>query len=163
MTSPVITLQKDTPLYEAAIDLSEQRISGALVVDYGDRPLGVVSLFDVVTYLSGLTREDGDSGGFYRYSYPKFREGGEGWERGWEEIEESKLRETPVAEIMTPDIISVDEAMPLPEVVRTMARRHIHRIFVTRAGKPAGVISTMDVFRALAGHPRRKARAIAKR
>ncbi len=162
MSSPIITIKNDMPLDEAAVELSENRISGALVVDYGEKPIGVVSLFDIVSYLSGLAKPDQVHGGFYRYEYPRFHEGGEGWESGWEEVPESAVK-IPVAEIMTPEIISVDEEMPLPQVVKTMATKHIHRVFVTRDGKPVGVISTMDVFNSLAGRPRKKAARVAPR
>ncbi len=153
MRSPVITLDKDTPLREAARTLSENHIGGALVVDFGAAPLGVVSLFDIVSYLAGLDRPADEPGGFYRYSYPKFEEGGESWEREIEQAEDAPLREMPVAEIMSPRIISVPERLPIRQVARALWKHHIHRIFVSRNGAPVGVISTMDVLRVLSEGP----------
>jgi CBS domain-containing protein len=158
MSTPLITVERDTTLEEAANVLSEHEIGGALVVDHDGKPLGVVSLYDVVTYLAGRRRDDAEPGGFYRYSFPRFGEGGEGWERGWEEVERNALRELPVAEIMTTQIISVPDETPIEEVAAMLWRRHIHRVFVTSAGRPTGVITTMDVLRALTGGPKRAAR-----
>lgn len=156
MKSPVLSLDADTALSEAAAWMSDNEISGAPILDHSDRPVGVISLFDIVTYLSGM---DVPGGGFYRYSYPKFAEGGEGWDKGWEEVEPDTLKNTPVSEIMTTELLTVDEATPLPRVARLMKRRHIHRLFVTREGKLVGVISTMDILGALSA-PVRQAVAV---
>ena len=152
MKSPVLTLDADTVLSEAAAWMSDNEISGAPILDHTSKPVGVVSLFDIVTYLSGM---EVPGGGFYRFSYPDFAEGGDGWEKGWEEVEPDALKNTPVSEIMTPEIITVDEATPLPQVARLMRRRHIHRLFVEREGALVGVISTMDLLGALSAPVRR--------
>ena len=156
MKSPVLSLDSETPLSEAAAWMSDNQISGAPILDNSGRPVGVVSLFDIVTYLSGM---DVPGGGFYRYSYPNFAEGGDGWERGWEEIEPDALKNTSVSEIMTTQLLTVDEETPLPDVARLMKRRHIHRLFVARDGDLVGVISTMDLLGALSA-PARRATAV---
>src|SRR5947207_657028 len=76
MSSPVIALDVDTSLAEAARVLSEQQVSGALVVDHRGAAVGVVSLFDIVTHMAGLARTPEQAGGFYRYSYPRSSEEG---------------------------------------------------------------------------------------
>ena len=154
MKSPVLSLDAETVLSDAAAWMSDNEISGAPILDHQERPVGVVSLFDIVTYLSGM---DVPGGGFYRYSYPKFAEGGDGWEKGWEEVEPDTLKNTPVSEIMTTEILTVSEETPIPEVARMMSRRHIHRLFVTRDGALTGVISTMDIMGALSAPIRRVA------
>lgn len=50
MTSPVVTLRSDLSLDEAATVLSGHAIGGALVVDYADRPVGVVTREDLVRF-----------------------------------------------------------------------------------------------------------------
>ena len=154
MKSPVLSLDSETVLSDAAAWLSDNEISGAPVLDHAGRPVGVISLFDIVTYLSGM---DVPGDGFYRQSYPKFAEGGDGWEKGWEEVEPDALKSMPVSEIMTPRVLTVPSEMPLPEVARLMRRRRIHRIFVTKDGELAGVISTLDLLGALAAPIRRAA------
>lgn len=159
MSSPVVTVNVDTSLNEAAEILSEHQISGVLVTDGRGAPVGVVSLFDIASHVSGMERPAGEPGGFYRYSYPRFAEGGEGWEAGWDEEESSSLKETPTGEIMTSEIITVPTVMPLAEVARTMWKRKIHRVFVAGESGPVGVISSMDILGAVSGARRAKAQA----
>jgi len=151
MSSPLVSLNPDATLEEAAVALSENNISGAPVLDFDGTPVGVVSLFDIVSHLAGLKRPGEEPGGFYRYAYPKFKEGGEGWEGGWEETTLDETKALPIADAMTSDIISVPDRLALEDVVRMMWKRRIHRIFVEREGRLVGVISTMDLLRVMAG------------
>jgi CBS domain-containing protein len=151
MSSPVVALNVDTSLAEAARTLTEQEISGALVTDHRDATVGVVSLFDIVTHMAGFARSPEQSGGFYRYSYPAFAEAGEGWEPEEEEAEPVPIGETTVGEIMTTEIIEVPPSLPAKEVAKQLAEKHIHRIFVSGKNGPIGVISTMDLLRSIAG------------
>lgn len=150
MSSPVVTLNVETPLEEAARTLSEYEMSGALVSDHRGAPVGVVSLFDIVSYLAGLKIPQDEPGGFYRHAVPNFGESGEGGPPPWEEPPEEPLKDLPVEEIMSGDIISVPPKLPLGEVAKLMAERHIHRVFVSENG-PIGVISTMDILGILTG------------
>ncbi|HKZ02098.1 MAG TPA: CBS domain-containing protein, partial [Pyrinomonadaceae bacterium] len=52
-------------------------------------------------------------------------------------------------ELMSSPVISVEVDEPLQSVAARMAERHFHRLLVTEAGKPVGVISVSDVVRAL--------------
>jgi CBS domain-containing protein len=159
MKSPVLSLDSDTTLGDAAAWMSDNQISGAAVLDHTGRPVGVVSLFDIVTSLSGL---EAPKGGFYRTTYPKFEDGGDGWEKGWEDVEPDALKNTPVSEIMTPELHTVEETSSLPDVTRMMYRKHIHRVFVSRKGTLVGVISTMDVLGVLAASGVRRPAARAR-
>ncbi len=151
MASPIITLNTETSLSEAARTLSEQNVSGALVTDHRDVPVGVVSLFDIVSHVAGLARHPDAAGGFYRYSYPPIPEGGESWDAEWEDVEPAPMKETTVGEIMSAEIIEVPPDLPAREVARRLAEKHIHRIFVSGKNGPVGVISTMDVLKSVAG------------
>jgi CBS domain containing-hemolysin-like protein len=113
--------------------------------------VGVVSLFDLVSYLAGFERPQEEPGGFYRYSYPKFSEDGEGWDSEWEAVEEVALKEITVGEIMATEIITVPPKLALVDVGKLLAERHIHRVFVAGENGPVGVISTMDLLRAMTG------------
>jgi len=53
MSSPVVALNAETSLADAARTLTESEISGALVTDHRDAPVGVVSLFDIVAHMAG--------------------------------------------------------------------------------------------------------------
>lgn len=146
MTSPVVSLAKDVPLREAAQTLTEHGISGGLVVDDGNRPVGVVSLTDIATFLAGLDRPAEAAGPTYRYSYPKAGE--EEWENDTTD-EPVAPREMPVGEVMTPAVLSVPKETPLSKAARKMWTDHIHRLFVSDGGRIVGVLTTLDVLRAM--------------
>lgn len=55
-----------------------------------------------------------------------------------------------VGEIMTSDVVSVDEDTPLAEIVRLMERHRIKRVPVLRDGALVGIVSRADLLRALA-------------
>ena len=155
MASPIITLNTQTRLRDAAQLLSDEQISGALVTDHRGVAVGVVSLFDIASCLAGFTRQAGAPGGFYRKNYPAFDSAdGESWPQrpeGNENEEGDPLDETTVGEIMAPGVIGVDPESTLREVARTLCTKHIHRVFVSGKEGPRGVISTMDVLKAVAG------------
>jgi CBS domain-containing protein len=150
MSSPVVTLPVDTTLAEAARTLTESEISGALVTDHREAPVGVVSLFDIVTHMAGIARSPEQAGGFYRYSYPQFAAAEEGEETD-EEGEPVPAGEATVGEIMTTEILEVAPTLPAIEVAKQLAEKHIHRIFVSGKNGPVGVISTMDLLKRIAG------------
>jgi predicted transcriptional regulator len=147
MKAPVVTLNEDVLLREAARILSDEHIGGAPVVDHRGEPLGVVSLFDIVSDLAGLERTPGEPGGFYRQGKVRFSEPEEVEE---DSVEEAPAAETTVSDIMAPGIIGVPAQAPLDEVVRLLREKQIHRVFVLDvAGRLLGVISTMDILRVL--------------
>lgn len=153
MKSPVVDVDADAPLGEAARIMQESQVSGLLVTDQSGAAAGVLSLSDIVAHLAGLERPAGEPGGFYRLGQPKFEEGGEGETVRVEESEEGPLWETTVGELMAEEIITVPRAASVPEVARVLWERRIHRVFVAGPGGLEGVISTMDVLGVLAAVP----------
>lgn len=143
MTSPVVVLHDDVTLREAARTLTEAKISGAPVVDHAGRPLGVVSLFDITTYLAGLERPATEPGGFYRQGSLRF-----------DMLDDETPvfdpdEEVQVKDIMSPEILSVRPEAPLSAVARRLRTERLHRLFVrNERGELAGVISTMDLLEA---------------
>ncbi len=59
------------------------------------------------------------------------------------------LESTLAAEIMTPDVITVEENMPIEEVVDLLVERSILRVPVTQGGSVVGVISRSDIVKAM--------------
>lgn len=70
---------------------------------------------------------------------------------------------TRVESIMTPWVVCFEEDTPVDELARQMLVKHIHRVVITRQGRLAGIVSSMDLLRALLqtlhpkpdGHPTR--------
>ena len=127
MSRELVTLTPLTDVAAAARLLTERCITGAPVVDAQGRLVGVVSQTD-------LTRFQGQASA-------------DGWGRGGLQSEERDS--TPVVSVMTDKPICCDEDTPTEEVARLMLERHIHRVLVTKDGKLVGVVSAMDILRAL--------------
>jgi CBS domain-containing protein len=61
------------------------------------------------------------------------------------------LKSVTAGELMSSPAASVETNVPLQQVAARMAEQHLHRLLVTDAGKPVGVISVSDIVRSL-GH-----------
>jgi CBS domain-containing protein len=147
MRRKVVTVPSHLTVSELAQVFADRCISGAPVVDSRGEILGVVSQTDLVR-----TRREQSSG------VPYYRADGEepAAASGFHLEEMEGMR---VGQIMTPGAISVDEETPVAEVARKMTKLHIHRVLVTRRGRLCGIVTTMDVLRALAPAPVRRRRS----
>lgn len=151
MNPRVLTVREDMTVRELAHFLVDHEISGAPVVDEDGKLVGVVSVTDITLALTedgndGDDEEDGEEeddaddlpGDFFRHE----------WTQGLsrEEVAELQLEDAiEVREIMTPEVHTVPEEMPIPDVAELMIGTHIHRLLVTREEKVVGILSTSDL------------------
>lgn len=141
MTRDVVTVAPDMPVRDVARVLVENRISAAPVVDADGRVVGIVSEGDLMLraepgarrprswWLWLLTSDDDEAAAFV------------------------KAHGRRVSEVMTRDIVTVEENTPLAEVARILEERHIKRVPVLRAGRLVGIVARADLVRALASAP----------
>ena len=54
-----------------------------------------------------------------------------------------------VRDVMTPAVFLTTEETPVTEIGRCMLRKRVHRIIVTRDGTVCGIVTAMDILRAL--------------
>jgi CBS domain-containing protein len=151
MSRDVISVPSTMDLRDLAKMFLEKGITGAPVVDEQGDLAGVVSQTDLIYY--NLTRDDElilDSD-FYHSARMEGRHIPTGFQ-----IEDCNTG--CVADVMTPVVHSVTERASLDSVARLMTRQHIHRVIVRKRNKVAGVISALDVLRAL-NRERRNSRA----
>ena len=67
-----------------------------------------------------------------------------------------------VCDVMTPEILTVSQSDPLERAIGLMAFEGVHRLFVLDSDEHlAGIITSMDVLRELAGFPRQPHRVFA--
>jgi CBS domain-containing protein len=131
--------------------LTAKMITGAPVVDDSGKLVGVVSETDIVRSSSRRTaalREKLESNYYLR---------------GWEDrVDEDDLREfhvvedtgQAVREIMTPLIFKVSEDTSIAEMADTMIGGRIHRLIVTRDDRVVGIVTTLDMLKAIRSHAR---------
>lgn len=150
MKSPVITVNESASLSEVARLLEEKNISGAPVVDDAGRLVGIVSEMDLIRRSQELQVKS------YRDPFA--------WVSPYTSIEEMatftqglcRVGETPVSQIMTKRVYSVNEDESLEEVAKIMARRRINRLPVLRGQEVVGIISRGDLVWAMGNLCERK-------
>lgn len=138
MTRVLSALSPDTSIAAAARLLHDQHLSGAPVVDEAGRLHGVVSQTD----LAGPPR--GGAAGVARYFVVH-----EGKTLASTAIPGVLPSEGVVSDVMQRNVQTVSAGSSLRDAVRLMVTREIHRVLVVEEGRLVGLVSTMDVLRAL--------------
>ena len=141
MNPEVLTVPADMPVASLASFLVEREISGAPVADAAGHLVGVVSVTDIALAASGGADRARDGG------RPDFF--ARGFENGptRDELDRFDLADGNliVRDIMTPDVFTVPEDTPVPELAELMLDNHVHRLLVTRGEKVVGIVSTSDL------------------
>ena len=137
MHAGVLSVSEELPLLDLATFLVHHGISGAPVVDADGKPLGVVSMRDLVAHAAGLDapRENFQLDAWMDEEHPQ--------------RDLSFDKETVTRDIMTTLVVGVDESTPVTELIDLICDVKLHRILVTRDGQLSGVVSTVDLVRHL--------------
>jgi CBS domain-containing protein len=142
MSTNVITVTPETAVQELARVLSENRISGAPVLDEQDKVVGVVTESDLIfqnkkvhipTTIAILDA-------FF------FLEGPDKMEKEMKKIAGSKVKD-----IFVSEVIAVQQDTPLDEIATLMAEKKIHTLPVLDNTSLVGVIGKYDIIRTIAG------------
>lgn len=145
MTEKLVLLEESHTIQHAANLFRDLQISGAPVVDSGGKPVGLLSVTDIIPAVAARRSTAPVS------PRPPSRES------EWEEICEilnADGGESGAGDLVTKwmsrRLVSVREDTPLIEVARVMCDGHWHRLTVVDSnGKLRGILSTMDVLAAL--------------
>jgi CBS domain-containing protein len=137
MTANVISVSEDTPVHEIVRLLLKYRISAVPVVDGAGQVVGIVSEGD-------LLRPEGASRAETQRSW-------------WLEavfaghtVTYEKAHGHTAGEVMTRNVISVEEDTPLNEIAGLLERHHIKRVPVLSHGRLAGIVSRANLLHGLA-------------
>ena len=112
----LITCRQNTSLGQAAVLLSQHRIHSLVVEDRDDRPLGILSDFDLMA--------------------------GEWLSADAESL--AVMRKLTAGDLMSHPIISVEADVPLNEAAGVLVEKEINRLMVTEKGQAVGIISSSD-------------------
>ena len=145
MTTAVVTVSPDSTVQDLAKLLSERGISGVPVVENG-RLVGMISEGDLL--------HRAETGTERRTARRRWRWFDPGLEEARNYIKEHGRT---VRDIMTREVISVDEATDLAEVATLMETRRIKRVPVLRDGMLVGILSRANLVRAVAAISREPA------
>ena len=138
MTRSVVTTTAATLLPAAIKLMLERHVSGLPVLDGAGAIVGILTEGDL------LRRVDLGTNSHVRSWLDFFRSS----TRNAHDYVESHSRV--VGDIMTQTVVTVDEAAPLSEVVSVMQGKHVKRVPVLAESMLVGVVSRVDLLRALA-------------
>ncbi|HEY1377834.1 MAG TPA: CBS domain-containing protein [Gemmataceae bacterium] len=146
MTEQVVSIPETAPLREAVAALVDRGFSGAPVVNEAGRPVGVISLSDIVVRDRNTVR--------YALPVPEYYLQSDLRARLDDDLTcapEPEADRTRVADVMTPTVYAVRPDTPAADVIREMVSLRVHRLFVIdRDGVLVGIIATSDVLQRLA-------------
>lgn len=176
MTSEVTTLSSDLSLRDAMELLVKKHLSGAPVIA-GGKVVGVVSATDLLSFAASQPSEKREEEAATEdvwsdwESEPESEEGAEPsgayflerWSDTGDELNElrfndlvgrerSALEEHTVDEVMTRKICSLPSSSDVPRAADYMRREAIHRLLVIDDNKLTGIVSAMDIAKAVADH-----------
>lgn len=140
MRKDVITIQDNQTVKELAQLLLDSKISGVPVLNAHGRLVGVVSQTDLVRREREQRAEQ---------EAPAYHQELDRWlgRQGYQ-VEAPDL--TLVRDVMTPAVLSANVQTPVVDLARCMIEKRIHRIVITRNGKLAGIVTSMDLLRLVA-------------
>jgi CBS domain-containing protein len=130
MYAPVITIGADATVAELCELMQFHHVNGVPVVDADGALVGIASEEDVLYGVLGL---DPDESGGPDVAAPR-----------------GALERLRVSDIMTSPAITVEEETDLRDACRTMWKMRIHRLPVIADGEVRGILSAMDLVKAVA-------------
>lgn len=149
MEREVLTLPTTTTLAQALALFEENHISGAPVVeDSTGRVVGVFSAADLVR--GDRIREERRPLRWYRahvdevHMEEDLADEDPTGESGWD------LETGEVSACMTPTVLSVRPDLAIRDIAQTMVDEGVHRLLVVENDRLIGIVTTMDLTRALA-------------
>lgn len=146
MSTDVLTIEEHLSVAEATDFFYGNMITGAPVVDGEGRMKGVLSLWDIAR--TAVQRE----AGYARHSIRPSEYYLEDWELPIqdEEFDGFQLEvdeELEVKDVMTSEVLSVDEATPVAELAQIMLSGRIHRLIITKENELVGIVTTSDLLK----------------
>lgn len=138
MTRPVITVTPETTIAEAANTMLQRHISGLPVVDQAGKLVGIVSEADFIRRGELDTRRK-------RGRFLKFILG-----PGQAATDFVREHGRKVAEVMTPEPLTITEDTRLEKIVALMEKNHVKRLPVMRADRIVGIVSRANLLQAVA-------------
>jgi len=148
MTPSVLSVTPDTRLEELERFFVAEGVSGAPVVRDG-RVVGVVSRADVVRVLAGAEHAARLLVSFYQTPWDEEVSSVEVLRQTSETLAR-RLARLRVRDAMSDRVLAVEADTPLQEVARCMAEERVHRLLVLDDGTLRGLVSSLDVARAVA-------------
>ncbi len=126
MSKPVYTISENQTLGNTK-KLMKEYGANRLVVTHRGIPIGVVSTFDLATWLTKPKKMPG--------------------KREFAVKEVRKVGELPLSEYFRPEVTTLQEGKGLTDAVKRLIKKKVSSLIVLSGKKPVGVVSAVDVFK----------------
>lgn len=136
MSHDIYAFAQDTSIETAARVLAVRHISGAPVLSASGRPVGVVTLADLVDRGRPRTQRQGYPL-YYRLVDDDIEELGDS-------VEVSEGR---VVDVMSPFVLSIESTATLAEAAHRMVGEGVHRLLVMDETRLVGIVTSLDLLR----------------
>jgi CBS domain-containing protein len=140
MTIGVVTISPDAAIQDAINLLLDRHISGVPVIDHDGKLCGMLTEGDLMRRVERLGGQSA-----------RQRSGATSPEAGARAFAKSHGRR--VRDVMTKDVVTVDDTEPVDRIAFLLESRGIKRVPVLHDGKMVGIISRANLLRALASGP----------
>jgi CBS domain-containing protein len=137
MTRAVISIDPDATVLQAARKMLQHHISGLPVIDRNGKLVGVLSEGDFLRRRETHTEKR-------RSRWLEFLMG-----PGRIAGEYTHSHGSKVSEVMSKDVLTVDENAPLEDIVELMERRRIKRVPVLCGGEVVGIVTRSNLMHAM--------------
>jgi CBS domain-containing protein len=138
MTTNVVSVNEDAAVEQIARTLLQHRVSAVPVIGSNGDVVGIVSEGDLMRRPESSTERSG-SWWLALVSSPEEKS------RAYLKSHGRHARD-----VMTPDVVTVNDTATLEEVADTLERRRIKRVPVLRDGKLVGIVSRANLLQGLA-------------
>jgi CBS-domain-containing membrane protein len=143
MSSNPISLRREASVQEAVALMLDRNFDATPVIDEKGRAIGVVTITDILVHDREYVR-------YLKTGDTTYRSDLEVHDKMPAEFGIEVVDRTPVEDIMTPIVFTVDLETPAWEVVQKLISLKVHHLFVRdEEGTLVGVISTGDILRHL--------------
>jgi CBS domain-containing protein len=138
MASIVVTVPATALLVDAIQLMLDQRVSGLPVIDETGKLVGIITEGDLLRRPELGTEKP-------RLGLLRFLRSS-----GQEAHEYARTHGRTVREVMTRELVTVDEGTPVEDIVTLMEARRIKRVLVVSDGRLVGLVSRADLLREVA-------------
>lgn len=146
MTPEPVTIQADANVSEAASILRKRRIGGIPVME-GERLVGIVTETDLLSLLDvGELSDDLWLPSPLEIIEIPIREF-VNWEKTRKAL--TDISESPISDIMSTDVIYIDENAEIEEAAKLMLSEGIARLPVVKGDRLVGIVTRQDIVRGI--------------